>query len=301
MAIATTIDEQIQLFKSRGLIIDNEQKAREILADIGYFRLCTYFFPIEQSYPSVHNRTHEYKPNTHLEDGVALYYFDVDIRRVMQNYLARIEVAVRTAIVYEISNFYKTNPFWFVDESIVNEKNIAYFNTAIYTPKFKQDHPVIRRHHQHHPDDEYAPAWKTLEYMTFGAILNLFNSIFSVDARRLVTKRFGISKLKVFQNYFMHICTARNICAHGSALFDVSLNQAITDGPAGQLSTTSNKQNLQGVFTIVHYVLTQISANRAADFKREIGILFDDFSKKNPHIYPQIAEITGYNDEFFKK
>ena len=37
MAVATTIDEQIQLFKSRGLIIDNEQKAREILADIGYF------------------------------------------------------------------------------------------------------------------------------------------------------------------------------------------------------------------------------------------------------------------------
>ena len=299
MAFATTIEEQIQLLKSRGVIIKDEQKAREILADIGYFRLCTYFFPFEKTYPQVHNRTHEYIPNTHLEDAVALYYFDVDIRRVMQNYLARIEVAVRTAIVYEISNYYKTNPFWFVDNTIVDASNIAYFNNNIYTPKFKNDHPVIRRHHQHHPKDKYAPAWKTLEYMTFGAILNLFNSIFSVDARRLVTQRFGVKKLSVFKNYFMHICTARNICAHGSALFDVALNQAIIDGPAGKM--LNNKQNLQGILMIVHYILTQISVNRAADFKREIGTLFDELNNKNPHIYPQIVKITGYNEDFFKK
>ena len=97
----------------------------------------------------------------------------------------------------------------------------------------------------------------------------------------------------------MHICTARNICAHGSALFDVALNQAIIDGPAGKMQ--NNKQNLQGILTIVHYILTQISVNRAADFKREIGTLFDELNNKNPHIYPQIAKITGYNEDFFKK
>lgn len=301
MGRATTIDEQIALLKSRGMIIADEQKAREILSDIGYFRLCTYFFPFEQTYPNVHNRTHQYNPDTLFEDGVALYYFDVDIRRIMQNYLARIEVAVRTAIVYEISNYYKTNPTWFIDNTLVEAANIAYFNANIYTTKFCNDHPVIRRHHQHHPTDAYAPAWKTLEYMTFGAVLNLFNSIISIDARRLVTTRFGISKLSVFRNYFMHICTARNICAHGSALFDVALNQAITDGPAGHLSNTGNKQNLQGIITIVYYILTQISQNRATDFKKEIGIVFDNFRLNNPRISTQIEQITGYNADFFKK
>ena len=298
---ATTIDEQITLLRSRGMIISDEEKAKEVLADIGYFRLCTYFFPFEQTYPKVHHRTHQYKHGTKFEDGVALYYFDVDMRRIMQKYLARIEVAIRTAIVYEISNFYQTNPTWFVDAALVDKSHIKYFKENVYTFKFRNDHPVIRRHHQHHKKDAYAPAWKTLEYMTFGTVLNLFNSIISVDARRLVTQRFGINHPSLFANYFTHICTARNICAHGSALFDVRLSTAIIDGPAGLVSKSGDKQNLQGIFTIVHYVLTQISQNRAAEFREEIWQLFNDLRAYNPDLYAQISQISGYKEEKFKK
>lgn len=34
---ATTIDEQLDLLKTRGLAIQDEDKAREILLDIGYY------------------------------------------------------------------------------------------------------------------------------------------------------------------------------------------------------------------------------------------------------------------------
>ena len=298
---ATTIDEQIALLKSRGMIICDEDKAREVLADIGYFRLCTYFFPFEQTYPQKHHRTHHYKMGTKFENGVTLYYFDMDMRRIMQKYLARIEVAIRTAIVYEISNFYQTNPTWFVDTTLVDKAHIKYFKENIYTYKFKNDHPVIRRHHQHHKQDTYAPAWKTLEYMTFGAVLNLFNSIISIDARRLVTKRFGINHPSIFANYFTHICTARNICAHGSTLFDVRLSTAITDGPAGVLSKSGDKQNLQGVFTIVYYVLTKISQNRATEFKNEIWQLFDNLRTYKTDLYALMVQISGFKEEKFKE
>ena len=36
---ATTVDEQVEKLKSRGMIIDNDNKARENLLDIGYYRL----------------------------------------------------------------------------------------------------------------------------------------------------------------------------------------------------------------------------------------------------------------------
>lgn len=48
---ATTIDEQLDLLKTRGLAIQDEDKAREILLDIGYYRLGFYLFPFEKSYP----------------------------------------------------------------------------------------------------------------------------------------------------------------------------------------------------------------------------------------------------------
>ena len=42
---ATTIDEQIAKLRKRGLTISDEGKAREILSDIGYYRLGFYWFP----------------------------------------------------------------------------------------------------------------------------------------------------------------------------------------------------------------------------------------------------------------
>lgn len=299
MTQATNIEQQIQILQSRNLIIHDEKKACEILADKGYFRLCTYFFPFRESYPRK-QRNKNYKQGTRFEDGVDLYYFDVDLRRLMQKYLARIEVSVRTTIIYEISNYYSTNPTWFADSTIVNATNIQYFQHKIYTTNFINDHIAIRRHNHQHPGT-YAPAWKTLEYMTFGSVLKLFGSIYSVDARRLVTQRFGIATPSIFEEYLTHICTARNICAHGSALFDVRLNTAIPDGPAGQLSASGNKQNLQGLFTIIYYILQHISENRAEEFKKDIYQIFRELEHKNPKIYPQIVHITGYNEDFFNK
>ena len=52
---ATTIDEQIDLLKERGLTIQDEHKAREILLDIGYYRLGFYLFPFEKSFPNLSN------------------------------------------------------------------------------------------------------------------------------------------------------------------------------------------------------------------------------------------------------
>ena len=45
---ATNIDEQIALLRSRGMSIDDEGKSKEILLDIGYYRLGFYCFPFEK-------------------------------------------------------------------------------------------------------------------------------------------------------------------------------------------------------------------------------------------------------------
>lgn len=45
---ATTLDEQLILLRSRGMILDlSEEKTKEILADIGYYRLGYYWHPFE--------------------------------------------------------------------------------------------------------------------------------------------------------------------------------------------------------------------------------------------------------------
>ena len=50
---ATTIDQQLDLLEQRGLRINDREKAKEILLDIGYYRLGFYLFPFEKSFPNL--------------------------------------------------------------------------------------------------------------------------------------------------------------------------------------------------------------------------------------------------------
>lgn len=131
---ATTIDEQLDLLKTRGLAIQDEDKAREILLDIGYYRLGFYLFPFEKSYPQLRNRTHEYIDGATFEDAVKLYYFDFDLRLLLTRYLTRIEIAFRTALIYNLSNKYSPNSVWFISPSVVSRSYARDFENKFTPP-----------------------------------------------------------------------------------------------------------------------------------------------------------------------
>ena len=54
---AKSLDEQITILRSRNVIIKDEEKAKEYLSDIGYYRLGFYSFPFELTYPFLDSRT----------------------------------------------------------------------------------------------------------------------------------------------------------------------------------------------------------------------------------------------------
>ena len=86
---ATSYAQQINLLKSRGVIIEDIEKAKEYLSDIGYYRLGYYLFPFEQTYPILdYRRSHDVIPGTRIEDVVAFYYYDLDLRNILNRYLS---------------------------------------------------------------------------------------------------------------------------------------------------------------------------------------------------------------------
>ena len=68
--LATTINEQISILRTRGMIIEDEKKAIENLLDIGYYRLGFYWFPFEKSYPRKHQRNHLFKEGTKFDYAI---------------------------------------------------------------------------------------------------------------------------------------------------------------------------------------------------------------------------------------
>ncbi len=286
---ATTIDQQLDLLKSRGLTVNDEDNAREILLDIGYYRLGFYLFPFEKSYPELRNRTHEYIKGASFEDAVNLYYFDFDLRLLLMRYLNRIEIAFRTSLIYNLSNKYNSNPVWFVSPGVVNRPYAYEFEHKVYTLDFKRN-PIIHRHHQNNPNDRFAPAWKTLEFMTFGAIMKLYEQLKDRDDKIFIAQEFGIRQVVTFESYIHTIRQVRNACAHGLLLYDIRLTRRINRGPARQ--TPQESGNIIGALRVIKYVMEQVSANRAAELSGSIKSLYEKLCDQSPNLKPLIPDLS---------
>lgn len=290
--IATTLDEQIAILRSRGMVINDESKAKEVLEDIGYYRLGFYWFPFEKTYPDKINRTHEFVDGTDFDDAVQLYYFDFKLRGILSYFLNRIEINFRTHLVYEASNLYKGNAHWFADSSIVDSQYIQSFESAVYTNGFKLN-PAIKQHHRSHPEDRYAYAWKTIEYMTFGSVTNLYSALLDKQLKIKLANYYGIRHITVLENYLDAIRNLRNCCAHGNVLYDFKPYRYLRRGPA-HIEDPRNLQNLNGAVSVTLYMLKRISLNRYNEMRGLLIELINHYSR-NAKVAKIIREISGLN------
>lgn len=266
MKTATTIEEQLVLLEQRGMRIPDREKAREILLDIGYYRLGFYWFPYEKGFPSKKDRKHEFKPDTSFDKVIALYYFDHDLRGILSPYLYRIEVNLRTFLIYTASNLYKDNPTWFADRRVVSGTFIDYLSSCYATIRKNE---AVKHHHQKYRNDIYAPAWKTLEYMTFGDILYLIANLKNEQLRRQISAHYHIRNIKVFESYMNTVRLLRNLCAHGHNIYDLNLQKSIKAGPVSAIEGERH-HNLTGCLLVTSYMLRTISVNRADEMKRRL-------------------------------
>jgi len=280
MKKATTVEQQIEKLRERGMDIDiDEEKAIAILNDIGYFRLGFYCFPFEEAYPDKKNRTHQYKEGTRFSDVIALHDFDMELRRLLACCLNRIEINFRTNIIYTVSNQYVNNNTWFINHSVMKRDFIDKFNKEFYTPRFRSDHPVITHHHKKYPNDNYAPAWKTLEYLTFGRLVRLYKSLKDERLKKKISEKYSVRNEKKLENYFDALVETRNVCAHNLVLFDHKSHRRLQSGHLVTMS--KNSSQTFSVIKIVYFILCSICQERADKMKDETKALFNKYAENN--------------------
>ena len=269
---ATIVEEQIALLESRGMKIEDKDKAKENLLDIGYYRLGFYWFPFEKTYPRKVRRNHEFIDNTQLDYAIKLYYFDFDLRNIFLRYISRIEVNFRTTIIYHVSNTYKENPYWYVDSSVIGKEMIASSDYQKVLSDLSKE-SILRLDKKEHYKRDFPPAWKALEYMSFGTIIKLYDSLKNPHLRCDISKVYGMNSPSQFSNYINTVRKLRNYCAHGKVLFDLNLDEAIGNGPLGNLG--NRKVMLSGMYMVFKYFLNKISTNRVKEMQADLLRAFD--------------------------
>lgn len=265
---ALSIAGQVELLKQRGLTVDDEDMAAEVLSIIGFYRLGFYLFPFEEAYPDLCRRNHVFTPGANFADAVKLYYFDLELRMLLLKYISGIEIKFRAVLAFEGSYMYRHDPQWFVNRSYVSSGFIKDFDKVVYNKKFRNN-PTIRLHHRFNRDDAYAPAWKTIELMTFGENVKLYNSLLDGELKRKIAAKFGVRYVEVFENYIEQMRILRNVCAHGSVMFEYRPCIRIKKGPAA-LSNQAEYMNLYGCIKVVAFLVSQISDERRREFDRDL-------------------------------
>ena len=111
---AITIDQQLSLLKNRGLIIDNESEAEDILYRVSYFRLADYWRPME-----IDHTTRQFRNGSRFSNVIMHYQFDTELKALLFRAIQEIEIAMRTRIIHHFSLLH--GAFWFMDANLFRD------------------------------------------------------------------------------------------------------------------------------------------------------------------------------------
>jgi len=272
-----TIEEQMALLTQRGMLFRDETTVPHYLANISYYRLKGYWWEMQED-----SINHIFKPNTYFEDIIELYNFDRNFRLLVFNAIERIEVALRTKLIYHMSLEYGAE--WHLDTKLFqNQDHHSFFIKKIQTNINDSSEEFIKKHFQNHPNEK-PESWKALEIITLGTLSKLYNNINGqLPAKSKIANEFGINSTKDFSSWLLSITLIRNIIAHHSRLW----NRAIItkykwpkNTPYPLLSYRPDEIRRRKIFPILCamiYLNDRVSPSH--HFKQDLSNLFSQFPK----------------------
>ncbi len=209
-----TPDESVELLKSRGMLVNDECKARNYLTHIGYYRLSAYMYPLLR----IPKENHIYKDRATFDKVMMLYRFDKKLRLLLFNEIEKIEVAVRCAIV-NIGCEMTGNPFWMTDAS--NFSNPVRYKRTIHLIEDELSHTKedFINHFRDTYSNLYPPAWMLAEILPFGVMTNIYANIRNKRIKKNISQSFGL-QVAPFESWLTIIAVTRNSCCHHARIWN---------------------------------------------------------------------------------
>jgi abortive infection bacteriophage resistance protein len=148
-----TISEHIQQLKNRGLNIENDELAMHYLSHISYYRLAGYWWPMQSD-----KINHRFKENSKFEDVISLYNFDRELRILLFDVIEKIEISLRTKLIYHLSHEY--DPWWFQNTSIFQDTGALIETLATIKEEVDRSKDIyIKEHKKKYKEDlRFPPA-----------------------------------------------------------------------------------------------------------------------------------------------
>lgn len=208
-----TIEEQIEILRSRGLTINDEPQAKDFLLHNNYYRISGYSLTLRKN--------DVFSKSAKFQNIVDIYNFDHELRHIILQYLEVIEVQMKSVYVYEFTKVH--GPVGYLDESFFTNKNKhkEIIDKANQQKAQRLPHEAYLKHFVNELQQD-IPLWAYVDLFTISDISFLY-SISEQPIKDAVARTFGLTINKgasILGNYMHSMTIIRNLCAHGSRIYN---------------------------------------------------------------------------------
>ena len=304
-----TYEKQVELLLSRGLIVTDRKRAERHLANISYNRLSAYMLPYKKKENGI--IIDAFKEGTMWDDIYDLYVFDRKLRLLVFDAIERLEVAIRTQIIYQLSHNYGSH--WQDNAHIFNPPREVTLRDGrtitidvyreIQSHIKEQLHSnraevFIQHYHNKYGTPENPPSWMSVEIMYFNHLSKICTGLKNRADINGIASYFALPP-KTFCSWLHTMNYVRNICAHHSRLWNRDLNIVPEKLSFSKhliwISNpdTAKRSKTYYFFCMINYML-QV-ANPTSQFKSKLKELLEEY--KNVISLDSMGFPQGWKEE----
>ena len=291
-----TYKEQVKLLKSRGMHFSDELRAEKHLANISYYRLSAYMLPYKQKQNGMIQDV--FKEGTTWGLIHRSYVFDRKLRLLVFDAIERLEIAIRTQIIYQLSQKYgshwQDNPYIFNPQSTKKLKDGRLVTFDVYGEIQKhikeqlgnnKAEVFIQHYRNNYGIPENPPSWMSVEIMYFNHLSRICMGLKKRADVNGIASYFSLPP-KTFCSWLHTLNYVRNICAHHARLWNRDINivpeKLLFSQNKVWISNPNTVQRSKVYYCmcILNYMLQTVSPT--SSFKIRLKELLEEYSDVAP-------------------
>ncbi len=221
-----TIDEQLDILKSKGLTIEDYDQASEIVLRENYFFLNGYRGPF------LNVGSKRFIDGATFEEMYALFTFDRYFRNIIFKNVLIVENNYKSIFSYVLSKKfgYKEKDYLNPDNFDRNKEKARQINDLIR--KVKRQIRINGYQHEatsHYINNYgYIPLWVSVKVLSFGLMGELF-TILRQEEKDEIASYYKNLDSTVLGDYLSILSNYRNLCAHEDILYNHETQKEIED------------------------------------------------------------------------
>ena len=259
------LDEQVEILKFKGLIINDENYAKKILLRENYFFLMGY------RHLFMEPGDRHFKNGTTFEELYSLFLFDRSVRNVLFKYILVIENNLKSITSYQLSKKYgyKERDYLKAKNFTSDSNKQAQVNDLL--KKMKRQIRVNGSQHsatQHYVSNYgYIPLWILVKVLSFGIVSEMY-SILKPEDQKEIANVYDIDTNSLIV-YLPILANYRNLCAHEDILYENKTQKLIDDTVYHKLLNLKKENDIyvQGKNDVFCLIIIMKQLLNSDDFK----------------------------------